>query len=70
MEYSVMLIEQKKRIALVAHDNKKQDLLDWARWNRSLLIEHELTGSTRWRKMSRRTATSNRGTRRATSSSP
>jgi methylglyoxal synthase len=48
MEYSVMLIEQKKRIALVAHDNKKQDLLDWARWNRSLLIEHELyaTGTT------------------------
>ena len=43
-----MLIEQKKRIALVAHDNKKQDLLDWARWNRSLLIEHELyaTGTT------------------------
>ena len=35
-----MLIEQKKRIALVAHDNKKQDLLDWARWNRILLIEH------------------------------
>ena len=48
MEYSVMLIEQKKRIALVAHDSKKQDLLDWARWNRSLLIEHELyaTGTT------------------------
>jgi len=48
MEYSIMLIEQKKRIALVAHDNKKQDLLDWARWNRSLLIEHELyaTGTT------------------------
>jgi methylglyoxal synthase len=48
MEHSIMLIQQKKRIALVAHDNKKQDLLDWARWNRSLLIEHELyaTGTT------------------------
>ncbi len=48
MEYSVMLIQQKKKIALVAHDNKKQDLLDWARWNKSLLIEHELyaTGTT------------------------
>ena len=48
MEYGIMLIEQRKRIALVAHDNKKQDLLDWARWNRSLLIEHELyaTGTT------------------------
>ena len=41
-------MEQKKRIALVAHDNKKQDLLDWARFNRDLLAEHELyaTGTT------------------------
>jgi methylglyoxal synthase len=48
MEHNIMLIEQKKRIALVAHDNKKQDLLDWARWNRRLLVEHELyaTGTT------------------------
>jgi methylglyoxal synthase len=48
MKYSIMLIEQKKKIALVAHDNMKQDLLDWARWNRRLLIEHELyaTGTT------------------------
>ncbi len=43
-----MPIGYKKRIALVAHDNKKQDLLDWARWNRALLVEHELyaTGTT------------------------
>src|SRR5450759_1337177 len=48
MEHSVILIQQKKRIALVAHDNKKQDLLDWARWNKRLLIEHQLyaTGTT------------------------
>ncbi len=48
MGYSVILIHQKKRIALVAHDNKKQDLLEWAKWNRELLIEHELyaTGTT------------------------
>ena len=38
----------RKRIALVAHDNKKQDLLEWALYNRSLLVEHHLyaTGTT------------------------
>ena len=38
----------KKRIALVAHDNKKQDLLEWARFNRGSLIKHDLcaTGTT------------------------
>ncbi len=41
-------MRQKKRIALVAHDNKKQDLLAWARFNRDLLSYHELyaTGTT------------------------
>ena len=38
----------RKRIALVAHDNKKQDLLEWVRFNRGLLEKHELwaTGTT------------------------
>lgn len=37
-----------KRIALVAHDNKKQDLLDWAKYNKGLLAQHRLyaTGTT------------------------
>lgn len=37
-----------KRIALIAHDNKKQDLLEWARFNRDILAGHELhaTGTT------------------------
>ncbi len=41
-------MRQKKRIALVAHDNKKQDLLAWAKFNRDLLSYHELyaTGTT------------------------
>jgi methylglyoxal synthase len=35
-------------IGLVAHDNKKPDLVDWARFNRQLLMRHDLvaTGTT------------------------
>lgn len=38
----------RKRIALVAHDHKKQDLLDWATFNRTMLVQHDLiaTGTT------------------------
>src|SRR5438067_11616275 len=37
-----------KKIALVAHDEKKQDLLAWARFNKALLVQHDLyaTGTT------------------------
>ena len=37
-----------KKIALVAHDNKKKDLLEWAKFNRELLSHHEVyaTGTT------------------------
>jgi methylglyoxal synthase len=37
-----------KRIALVAHDNKKADLLDWATYNKRVLTRHRLiaTGTT------------------------
>ena len=37
-----------KTIALVAHDNKKQDLVEWAKFNRDLLAHHEVyaTGTT------------------------
>jgi methylglyoxal synthase len=38
----------KKRIALIAHDNKKKDLLEWARFNKALLASRALiaTGTT------------------------
>ena len=44
----VIPIGIRKRIALVAHDNRKQDLLEWARYNRGTLGEHALfaTGTT------------------------
>ena len=37
-----------KKIALVAHDNKKRDLLEWAKFNRDLLAHHVVyaTGTT------------------------
>ncbi|MFN2564434.1 MAG: methylglyoxal synthase [Gemmatimonadaceae bacterium] len=42
------LMSARKRIALIAHDNCKTDLLDWARYNRDTLAAHELyaTGTT------------------------
>ena len=41
-------LQVRKRIALVAHDNKKQDLMEWAQYNRDLLVQHDLyaTGTT------------------------
>jgi len=41
-------MSDRKKIALVAHDNKKPDLLDWARYNLGSLKQHELwaTGTT------------------------
>jgi methylglyoxal synthase len=38
----------RKRIALIAHDNRKDDMLEWARFNRGSLSRHELfaTGTT------------------------
>jgi methylglyoxal synthase len=41
-------MEEIKRIALVAHDNRKKDLIEWAEWNYEVLIHHELisTGTT------------------------
>jgi methylglyoxal synthase len=48
MENKKLAIGQKKKIALVAHDHKKNDLLEWAKYNKDLLSQHELyaTGTT------------------------
>ena len=44
----IRVISGAKRIALVAHDNKKKDLIEWAYYNRTVLSQHELiaTGTT------------------------
>ena len=41
-------LDARKQIGLVAHDNKKQDLVEWARYNLDLLAQHDLfaTGTT------------------------
>jgi methylglyoxal synthase len=38
-------VNHRKRIALIAHDNRKLDLLEWARYNRDTLARHELYGT-------------------------
>ncbi len=42
-------LKSRKRIALVAHDHKKKDLIEWAIYNKIELARHELisTGTTR-----------------------
>jgi methylglyoxal synthase len=46
--YIPLAMGTRKRVALVAHDNRKSDLLDWARFNRGTLAMHDLfaTGTT------------------------
>ncbi|GIV18473.1 MAG: methylglyoxal synthase [Armatimonadota bacterium] len=47
-DFTVVAMPARKRIALVAHDHKKADLLEWASFNRDLLAQHILyaTGTT------------------------
>lgn len=45
MSKTVISMKKKKRIALIAHDNRKIDLLEWAKYNRNLLADHELFGT-------------------------
>ena len=41
-------MQQTKRIAIIAHNNKKNDVLEWAKFNKFFLAQHELyaTGTT------------------------
>ena len=36
-------MKAQKNIALVAHDNRKKDLVEWVEWNAHLLLRHRLT---------------------------
>ena len=48
MKHTPLVMKARKRIALVAHDNKKDELLAWVAENRTALMAHELlsTGTT------------------------
>lgn len=48
MQYCLRELPEKKRIALVAHDNRKKDLIDWVTANKVALSTHQLqaTGTT------------------------
>jgi methylglyoxal synthase len=48
MAHKKIAMERDKKIALVAHDNKKRDLVEWALFNRDLLAHHDVcaTGTT------------------------
>ncbi|MDL2294971.1 methylglyoxal synthase [Ruminococcaceae bacterium OttesenSCG-928-D13] len=44
-EYITLTIGKQKNIALIAHDGKKKDLMDWCDWNKKLLQKHFLCGT-------------------------
>jgi len=48
MSKRTAVIGQRKKIALIAHDHKKPDLLEWVKFNKGTLLQHELfaTGTT------------------------
>lgn len=48
MDYKKISMDPNKKIALVAHDNKKLDLVEWSKFNRDLLAHHKIyaTGTT------------------------
>jgi methylglyoxal synthase len=48
MANKTALMRQKKKIALIAHDHNKPDLIEWVKFNKGTLLKHELyaTGTT------------------------
>lgn len=44
-DFITLTIPTKKSIALIAHDNKKQDLMDWCSSHSAILEQHKLCGT-------------------------
>ena len=45
MEFIPMTIKKQKNIALIAHDQKKHELMEWCKANKSILEKHFLCGT-------------------------
>src|SRR4029453_12707213 len=45
MAFRSLMTARRKRIALIAHDNLKPDILEWATFNRGTLSRHDLFGT-------------------------
>lgn len=45
VDFLTMTIGKQKKIALIAHDGKKQEMLDWCESNRDILKNHKLCGT-------------------------
>ena len=44
-EFITLTIGKQKNIALIAHDGKKKELLEWCDWNKKVLQKHFLCGT-------------------------
>lgn len=45
VDHLTMTIGKQKKIALIAHDGKKQEMLDWCEANKEILAQHKLCGT-------------------------
>ncbi len=44
-DYTIVKMEKQKSIALIAHDNRKRDLINWVQTNKEILSKHFLCGT-------------------------
>ncbi len=45
MDYLTLTIGKQKSIALIAHDGKKDELIEWCKANKEILSQHKLCGT-------------------------
>lgn len=45
VDFVEMTIKQQKRISLIAHDGKKDEIIKWCQTNKDILSKHKLSGT-------------------------